>query len=96
MRARYSAYVLGLTDFIITTHHHSANAADDRSGIEQACQLDWTKLVVINSELVSQAEGFVHFKAFYHQAGQSYCLEERSRFVKEGDLWFYIDGQFPQ
>jgi SEC-C motif domain protein len=96
MRARYSAYVLGLVDFIIDTHHPSSNAAESRSDIEHSCQLNWIKLAVMESELMSQTEGFVHFKAFYNQAGKSYCLEERSRFTKEGDRWFYIDGQFPQ
>ncbi|EOX3103618.1 SEC-C metal-binding domain-containing protein, partial [Vibrio cholerae] len=23
------------------------------------------------------------------------CLEERSRFLKENNCWFYIDGEFP-
>ncbi|QSA19995.1 SEC-C domain-containing protein, partial [Vibrio furnissii] len=27
---------------------------------------------------------------------QELCLEERSRFLRENGLWYYIDGEFPQ
>lgn len=95
MRARYSAYVLGLHDFIIATYHPSCHAESERQEIEQATRNDWTKLVVLSHTQGKKMESFVHFKAYFIQHGQSYCLEERSRFVQENGLWFYIDGEFP-
>lgn len=94
MRARYSAYVLNLVDFIIATYHPDCNAAEDRDGIVAGCELNWTKLAVKECSLASNTEGYVHFKAFFIEDGQSQCLEERSRFLKVNGLWFYVDGEF--
>ncbi len=94
MRARYSAYVLDLADFIIATYHPNCNAAEDRAGIVAGCELNWTKLAVKECSLANNTEGYVHFKAFFIEDGQSQSLEERSRFLKVNGLWFYVDGEF--
>jgi SEC-C motif-containing protein len=94
MRARYSAYVLGLVDFIITTYHPSCQAENDREQIKAGIDNHWLKLVVIETQQgATSNEGFVHFKAYFEQQGQTYALEERSRFVRESGLWYYLDGQ---
>ena len=94
MRSRFSAYCLGLVDYIINTYHPSCNAQSDRDGITEAAKTDWQKLLVKSSHVDADGlQGFVHFKAFYNQDRQSFCLEERSRFVKESGQWFYIDGE---
>jgi SEC-C motif-containing protein len=93
MRARFSAYALNLVDFIAATYHPSCNAHDDIAGIEAGCRLKWIKLVIKRSSSSGDDEEFVHFKAFYEEKGQRGCLEEKSRFIKSNDLWFYIDGQ---
>jgi SEC-C motif-containing protein len=97
MRARYSAHVLGLVDFVVNTYHPSCNAESDRAAIADSINSDWCRLEVINSENGATAnEGFVHFKAYLMDQGKELCLEERSRFVREDSLWFYIDGEFPK
>lgn len=93
MRARFSAYTLGLIDFIVATYHPSCHAQNQIEGIEDGCKLTWTKLVVKHSVNSSDQEGFVHFKAYYIENGQSGYLEEKSRFIKENNRWFYIDGE---
>ncbi|MDW6016624.1 YchJ family protein [Vibrio plantisponsor] len=97
MRARYSAHVVGLVDFIVSTYHPSCNAETDREAIADSVNSNWKRLQVIKSDNGStENEGYVHFKAFIEEQGKELCLEERSRFVKEDGLWFYIDGEFPQ
>jgi len=97
MRARYSAHVVGLVDFVVNTYHPSCNAENDREAIADSINSDWQRLEVIKSEIGSnENEGFVHFKAYLQDQGKEFCLEERSRFVRENGLWFYIDGEFPQ
>ncbi|MDW6003711.1 YchJ family metal-binding protein [Vibrio mangrovi] len=97
MRARYSAYALGLVDFIIATYHPSCQAEHDRQEIEHGIHNHWTKLVVLQAENGSDSdEGFVRFKAYFEQDGESYSLQERSRFVRENGRWYYIDGEFPE
>ncbi len=96
MRARYSAHVLGLVDFVVDTYHPSRNAENDRAAIADSINSDWCRLEVINSANGTTAnEGFVHFKAYLTDQGKELYLEERSRFVREDGLWFYIDGEFP-
>ncbi|MEI8633917.1 YchJ family metal-binding protein [Vibrio sp. PP-XX7] len=97
MRARYSAYALGLVDFIIATYHSSNRARHDRAGIIDGTQNQWSKLVILQTDSGSTSnEGFVHFKAYFQQHEQSYCLQERSRFIRENGLWYYVDGEISE
>ena len=95
MRSRYSAHVLKLVDYVVATYHPSCNAEQERDAITESIHSDWRSLEVISHENgVTDNEGFVTFKAFFQQDNQEYCLGERSRFVRENDLWYYIDGEF--
>lgn len=97
MRARYSAHVLGLTDFIVNTYHPSCHAEQQRDAIAQSANNQWQQLEVLRSWSGNDDnEGFVHFKAYFQDNQQVHCLEEQSRFVREHGLWFYIDGVFPK
>ncbi|HAS61892.1 MAG TPA: hypothetical protein DCS35_04525 [Vibrio sp.] len=96
MRARYSAHVLGLVDFVVNTYHSSCHAAEQRDAIAESVDSDWVELEVLESSFgADENEGYVTFKAFFNQDDTQYCLEERSRFVREDGLWFYIDGEYP-
>lgn len=97
MRARYSAHVKGLVDFVVDTYHPSQNADEQREGIANSVDSDWCKLEVINAESGSHAdEGYVEFKAYFNDDNQQYCLGERSRFLRENGMWYYVDGTFPE
>jgi len=97
MRSRYSAHVKGLVDYVINTYHPSCHAEEERQAISDSIDSDWCGLEVLSTEPGNNAdEGFVTFKAYFKQDGQQLCLQERSRFVREQHLWFYIDGIFPQ
>lgn len=97
MRSRYSAHVKGIVDYVVNTYHPSCNASQQRDEIAESINSDWCGLDVVGTESgQDDNEGFVAFKAFFNQDGQQYCLEERSRFVREDGLWFYIDGTFPE
>lgn len=97
MRSRYSAHVKGLVDYVVNTYHSSCKAEEQRNAIADSIESEWCGLEVIESAPGSTPdEGFVTFKAFFNEEGKQYCLEERSRFVRENALWFYIDGTFPE
>ena len=97
MRSRYSAHVLGLVDYVVATYHPSCHAEAQREGIAQSIDSDWCQLEVIKAEAGSnENEGFVEFNAYFNEDGKRYSLSERSRFVKENSLWYYIDGTFPE
>lgn len=105
MRARYSAHVLGLVDFVVATYHPSCEAEQHREAIAESVNTTWLGLDVLHSEIADSGEGFVEFQAFYRDGQDEYCLHERSRFLREDvqsasnmsqQQWFYIDGDYPQ
>ncbi|WED22751.1 SEC-C domain-containing protein [Vibrio sp. JC009] len=96
MRARFCAHKLKLTDFVVATYHPSCNAEEERTGIEESVNLDWTRLEIIKAPKPDAKEGFVEFKAYMSENGVEHCMHERSRFVRENNLWYYIDGEFPE
>ncbi len=95
MRARYSAHVKGLVDFVVRTYHPSTMAEEQRDGITDSVNSDWCQLEVIKTENGHHIdEGYVEFKAYFNENDEQYCLGERSRFLREKELWYYIDGTF--
>lgn len=97
MRSRYSAHPLGLVDYVVKTYHPSCQAEQQRDGIADSINSDWCGLEVICAESSdNENEGYVEFKAYFNDEGQQYCMQERSRFVRENNLWYYIDGTFPE
>lgn len=96
MRARYSAHVLKLVDFVVETYHSSCHAEEQRDAITESIESQWCKLEVLNTSTVENDQGYVEFKAYFQEGEQEFCLHEHSRFVKENDLWVYIDGFMPQ
>lgn len=103
MRSRYSAYALGLVDYIRDTWHESTrpetlsrfDAADKWLGLEikdapRASGDDG----FVEPDYKGLNEGFVEFVARSKPkgGGAAIRLHERSRFVREGGRWFYLEG----
>lgn len=91
MRSRYSAYVLGLVDYLLATWHPSTAPGDLELGFTK-----WLGLEVRNAQDQGDA-GVVEFVATFKVSGRLQRLHEISRFVREGTgdaaRWLYIDGQ---
>lgn len=87
MRSRYSAFALGLRDYLQRTWHSSTCPA-----LELDDNPTWVKLQIL-SRHQHQDTATVHFRAFYDVAGELQMLEERSRFVRENGRWLYLDGR---
>lgn len=101
MRSRYSAYVLGLVDFIIKSYHPSTSPECHRDAIAQTAENHWENLQILSHSIEENGkEGFVEFKAHYLENGHLCCLHEISRFVCEENngemLWYYLNGQYPK
>ncbi|CAH0533906.1 hypothetical protein VST7929_01783 [Vibrio stylophorae] len=93
MRSRFSAYAIGLVDYIVETYAPKLNAAQFRNDIADGTQLQWRLLEVISSD-AKENSGTVNFVAwFMDEQGQLACLAEHSRFIKEGGQWYYLDGE---
>ncbi len=88
MRSRYSAYVLQLTAYLMSTWHGSTSPGD----LEPNPFMKWLSLEVLHAD-ASGDVGVVEFIARYKENGKAGKLHELSRFVREGGKWLYIDGQ---
>jgi SEC-C motif-containing protein len=92
MRSRYSAFVMANIDYLIATLHTTQRRSEDRMQLQQTIdETQWLGLQIIDHhQHQNQAE--VEFIAFY-QGSPIGQLHERSRFVKEDNQWFYVDGE---
>jgi SEC-C motif-containing protein len=83
MRSRFSAFVLGLNEYLLATWHPSTRPET----MELDPAVTWRKL-----QIVDTAPGVVEFRASYRGLEGAGLLHERSRFVQEDGRWFYVDG----
>lgn len=90
MRARYSAYVLGLADYLLSTWHPDTRPASLDLAEDGATK--WLGLEVRRHEVLDAEHATVEFVARYRVAGRGHRLHEVSRFAKTASGWLYIDG----
>ena len=90
MRSRYSAYGLGLLDYLLVTWHASSSPGD-----LELPPVKWLGLEVRHAQAAGDA-GVVEFVARCKEGGRAQRLHETSRFVRENGRWYYIDGQMTE
>ena len=92
MRSRYSAFVLGLRDYLHATWHPLTRPGD--VVVDDGTR--WLGLTVRHHTVIDADHAEVEFVARYRppaSAGRAERLQECSRFVREGGRWLYVDGQ---
>lgn len=96
MRSRYSAFALGLCEYIMaTTHPNNPDYTEDRekwitSILDFSHNTQFIGLK-INDFIDGENEAFVTFEASL----ESGLLKEKSRFLKVEGKWLYESGEFP-
>lgn len=95
MRSRYSAFALGLCDYIMaTTHPNNPDYTEDkerwRDSILNFSQTTRFLGLKISEFIDGNEEAFVTFEAILD--GGSLC--EKSRFLKVKGQWLYESGEF--
>lgn len=83
MRSRYSAFAIGLSDYVFRTWHPRTRPDD----LTPDPGLTWTGLSIVGS-----GEDWVEFVASYERGGVPGELRERSRFERRAGRWVYVDG----
>tara|TARA_R110001592_G_scaffold237306_8_gene496280 strand:- start:31732 stop:32130 length:399 start_codon:yes stop_codon:yes gene_type:complete len=94
MRSRYSAFALGLGDYLQQSHY-SKTRPSKQQGIETeqwSKLVSWIKLDVQKSigGKLNDDEGTVQFCAYFLESGQVNTIVENSFFKKENGLWYYV------
>ena len=88
MRSRYSAFVLGDVAYLLATWHTSQRPAEltlDAGG-------KWLGLEIKQHHNTGEHTAEVEFVARFRVGGKAVRQNELSRFVREADRWFYVDG----
>jgi SEC-C motif domain protein len=88
MRSRYSAFVRGLTPYLLATWHPSTRP----ESVELESGAQWLGLEIKDHRNTGVDSAEVTFVARFRVSGRAVRQHERSRFVREGGHWFYVDG----
>ena len=93
MRARYSAFVTGAVDFIISsTHSRTRNEVDRASTQEWSETSTWRGLQILETKQVNENKAYVSFEAQFTQNGKDENHREKSLFEREQGKWRFVTG----
>ncbi|MCJ8170118.1 YchJ family protein [Atopomonas sediminilitoris] len=101
MRSRYSAYALGMLDYLVATTLPAQQAGLDQPAMQQwSTQSQWLGLTVLASGDQADstpARGWVRFQVRWQEPqGEAQSHEELSHFVRGADQrWYFIDPTVP-
>ncbi|WP_410209891.1 YchJ family protein [Aquirhabdus sp.] len=103
MRSRYSAYALGLIDYLVATTLPAQQSLIDRAGIEAwSTRSTWLGLSVENhTALTDKRHATVTFTARWAEdkapdaAARAVTHREQSGFVKIAERWYFLDPTAP-
>jgi SEC-C motif-containing protein len=91
MRSRYSAYAMGLADYLLAAWHPDTRPAE--LAFDEQPPVRWLGLDVKRHEPAGD-RAVVEFVARFRQGGgRAGRLHETSRFVREAGIWYYVDGE---
>jgi SEC-C motif-containing protein len=88
MRSRYTAFVREDAAYLLATWHGTTRPP----AVEFQPGAKWLGLEVRDRRGADESHAEVEFVARHRVAGRAVRLHERSRFVREGGRWFYVDG----
>ncbi|MBW4041761.1 MAG: hypothetical protein HIU86_06485 [Acidobacteria bacterium] len=90
MRSRYSAFALGLGPYLRSTWATETSPGD----LELDDGVAWRRLQIVDTVRGGPDDdtGIVEFRAAFRSAEGAGVLHERSRFVRVGGRWRYVDG----
>jgi len=91
MRSRYSAFVLGLEDYLRATWHPATRPA--ALGLDTVPRPQWLGLAVKSHTPLDATHATVEFVARYKLNGRAYRLHETSNFERVDGHWLYVDGE---
>ena len=89
MRSRYSAFVLCNEPYLLATWHPGRRPQSIPFNRNQK----WLGLRIVEARVTGEATAEVEFIARSRVSNAAAVRQhERSRFVREGGSWFYVDG----
>ena len=94
MKSRYSAYAVGESRYIIaTTHPDNPEYRADQKGWREEIDLFCRHTDFLGLEIMAFTDGGYEATVTFRAILSSGEMLERSRFLKEGARWLYLDGE---
>ncbi|NMG63711.1 hypothetical protein GPA19_01930 [Azoarcus indigens] len=90
MRSRYTAYAQRNADYLLATWH--ATTRPVTLDLDDSAPAKWIGLRILRHRDTAPNRAEVEFLARYRVGGRAHRLHENSRFVREDERWFYVDG----
>lgn len=96
MRSRYAAFATGNMPYLEATllpeKRQSYNMEEARLWSQSS---EWTGLDILflQDGKETDTKGIVEFIAHFRQNGQNLRRYEKSRFIRQDKLWYYVDGE---
>lgn len=92
MRSRYSAYAMGLRDYLLSTWH--PDTRPDALDLDDTPGMKWLGLKVKRHADGGNGTAVVEFVARFKVGGASaQRMHETSCFVRLDGRWMYVDGE---
>ena len=85
MRSRYVAYCLNEEHYLLESWHASTRP----ESIKSDPAIQWIMLKIGDA---GSRDDQVEFVATYRINGKAHKLTEKSRFIFDGEAWFYLDA----
>lgn len=85
MRSRYVAYCLNEEQYLLETWHVSTRPAS----VKADPAVKWIRLKILDT---LSRDDQVEFVATFRVKGKAHKLREKSRFIFDGEAWFYLDA----
>ncbi|MES2204479.1 MAG: YchJ family protein [Pseudomonadota bacterium] len=91
MRSRYTAFTVKNVDYLFSSMTPELQQETDREDMQDfADEVDsWVRLEVLNTSTLDADHGNVEFAAYFMYDEQEQRIHENSKFVKQGEQWFY-------
>ncbi|TDC29982.1 hypothetical protein E1211_25040 [Micromonospora sp. 15K316] len=91
MRSRFSAFAVGDAGYLLRSWDERTRPA--RLDLDPGQR--WLRLEIVDTERggLLDSTGAVEFRAYHRTGGQTGVLVERSRFVRAGGRWVYLDAE---
>ena len=99
MKSRYSAFCVNDAKYIIkTTHKENSDFSDDieiwkKSILEFSKNTNFEALSIISFDTITQNEAYVTFHAKLSTDSNDISFTEKSKFLKEDNIWKYHSGE---
>ena len=93
MRSRYTAFVLSLKDYLVSSWHPSTCPSYDDLRMDERANWLGLKIISTHKGMEGDKTGIVEFVARYKINGKATRIKEASEFIFQNGHWLYVKAK---